>query len=205
MNTRRFSLDEDFMNYDTDDLVYGFMRSISTAHPVGNGQYEEYLSIKTFQKEKRILPTLCGTTAKTITNRVNKLIEKGLVELGEVDGLPCYFFPYDYYGTFKIIDKEMVSYLVASRNAHAIRIYLYLLNCSTYKADYIFTIREIKAALGYAESTKSADKLIGYVLESFQKEGVIKYIKEWQESFDESGKVSKTERMVLKFVATSKP
>ena len=34
-NPRRFSLEDDFMKYDTDDLVYGFMRSISTAKPEG--------------------------------------------------------------------------------------------------------------------------------------------------------------------------
>ena len=30
---RRFSLEEDFMNYGTDDLLYGFMRGLSTAAP----------------------------------------------------------------------------------------------------------------------------------------------------------------------------
>lgn len=199
---RRFSIDEDFMSYDTDDLLYGFMRSISTAKPLGNNKYEEYLAIKTFQKEKKVIQNICGTTAKTITNRLNKLIERGLVELGEVDNIPCYFFPYDYDGTFKLIDKELVSYLVSTRNAQAIRVYLYLLNCSTYKNDYVFTIGEIKKALGYAESTKSCEKVIGYVLESFQKEGVIRVKKEWQPIIDTCGKETHTERMILKFIAT---
>ena len=202
MNTRRFSLDEDFMTYDTDDLVYGFMRAISTAHPVGNGQYEEYLTLKAFQKSKKTIQGICGTSSQTIKNRVNKLIEKGLVEIDEVDGQPSYLFPYDYNGTYKIIDKEMVTYLVATRNAQAIRIYLYLLNCSTYKEDYVFTIREIKRALGYAESTHTCDKIIGYVLDSFQKEGVIRIEKEWQPIVDDCGKETHTERMILKFIAT---
>lgn len=33
MEKRIFSLDDDFMNYKTDDLLYGFMRSLSTARP----------------------------------------------------------------------------------------------------------------------------------------------------------------------------
>jgi hypothetical protein len=209
MSQRRFSLDEDFMKYDTDDLVYGFMRAISTAHPIGNGQYEEYLAIKTFQKERKVIQNICGTSAKTITNRLNKLIESGLVEVGEIEDkektIPCYFFPYDELGTYKLIDKEMVSYLVASRNAQAIRIYLYLLNCNSYKSDYVFTIREIKKALGYAETTKTCDKIIGYVLESFQKEGIIRIETEWQETFSDCGNSNKTERMILKFIATKKP
>lgn len=44
---RRFSLEEDFMKYDTDDLVYGFMRLISTAKKI-NGEWKEYLLVKTF-------------------------------------------------------------------------------------------------------------------------------------------------------------
>lgn len=31
---RRFSLDEDFMNFKTDDIFYGFLRSLSTARPI---------------------------------------------------------------------------------------------------------------------------------------------------------------------------
>ena len=38
MQTRRFSLEDDFMNYKVNDLLFGFMRSISTASPGENGQ-----------------------------------------------------------------------------------------------------------------------------------------------------------------------
>ena len=43
MVTRRFSLENDFMNYKSDDLLYGFMRNISTSK---DGL--EYLPLKNF-------------------------------------------------------------------------------------------------------------------------------------------------------------
>ena len=210
-NPRRFSLNDDFMKYDTDDLVYGFMRSISTAKPEGEGKYKEYLTIKKFQEEKKTIAGICGTTAKTITNRLNKLIERGLVEEGHVmvkkksgmEEVPCYFFPYDYDGIYKIIEQEMVGYLVSTRNSQAIRIYLYLLNCSSLKNDYVFTIRGIKKALGYSETTKSIDSVINNVLNSFQKEGIISFTKEQFDCVSDRGGETKTIRMVLKFIATN--
>lgn len=97
----------------------------------------------------------------------------------------------------------MVRYLVDTRNAQAIRVYLYLLNCSTMKKDYVFTIREIKLALGYSESTTSADTTIANILKSFSKEGVIRFEKEKFDCVSNNGKTTTTERMVLKFIATS--
>ena len=218
-NPRRFSLDDDFMKSKCDDLVYGFMRSISTSRDATAEELKahpkikriEYLTLKKFQEEKKVIQVICGCSPKTITNRVKKLIEEGLVKEkihivkdnnGEEHKYPCYIFPYDYDGIYKVISQEMVSYLVATRNSQAIRIYLYLLNCSTQKEDYVFTIKEIKKALGYAESTKSADKIIKMVLDSFSKEGVIKFDKEWQEIINPNGKQTRTERMILKFIAT---
>lgn len=218
--TRRFSLEDDFMNYGTDDLLYGFMRSISTSKEnVAKGiksegkQLEkesrtEYLTIKNFQKNRKVIAGICGCTSQTINNRLDKLIARGLVdeqeiaveENGKMYVYPSYTFPYDYDGRYKIIDKDMLSYLINTRNAHVIRIYLYLLNAS-YKPDYVFTLRELKKILGYAETTKTAEGVIGDILTSLQKEGIIKFKKAFFEEVDDCGHVIPVERMVLKFVA----
>lgn len=208
-NTRRFSLDEDFMNYKTDDLLYGFMRSLTTTKPVDNKdrpevKHEEYLLVKKFQQYKKVIRGVCGVGPRAINERIKKLIEVGLVKEGEIGGKPCYFFPYDYFGVYKIIDGDMLQYLVYTRNAHAIRIYLYLLNCRSQKDDYVFTIREIKKALGYSTTTKTCDAFITTVLESFQKEGVIKYEKIWETVINDYGKETPTERYLLKFIATNR-
>ena len=54
-------------------------------------------------------------------NKINKLKEKGLLDETEVivgeKAYPAYIFPYDYSGKYKIIDKEMLNYLVHTRNS----------------------------------------------------------------------------------------
>ena len=56
------------------------------------------------------------------------------------------------------------------------RIFLYLYNKFAWKgSEYIFTAEEIKKALGYAASTKSADGLIKATLESLKAEGLIDF------------------------------
>lgn len=220
--TRRFSLEEDFMNWDTNDLLYGFLRSLSTARPeVENGKvlktksgkdrWREYLPVKTYKKNKKLIAGLCNCSPKTIDRHLEKLFERNLLDEGieviTVNGVEyeyeCFWFPYDENGTYKLIDKEVITYLINTRNTHAIRIYLYLLNKYQWKKDYIFTIQEIKEALGYAESTKTCDVLIKNVLASFKAEGIISYEK-ILDQVDIGGlnntKIINVERMKLKYV-----
>lgn len=223
--TRRMSLEQDLINYKTSDLLYGFMRSLSTARPEekdgkivktadGKDKYREYLPVKTFKKHKKLIAGILNVTPKTIGNQLEKLCEAGLVDEGiervEVNGVTydyeCYWFPYNEGGNYKIIDKAVIEYLVHTRNAHAIRIYLYLLNKYQWKKNYVFTLQELKEALGYAESTKSCDTLIKNVLASFKAEGIIRYEKIYEE-VDVGGvndyKIINVERMQLKYVLES--
>lgn len=72
----------------------------------------------------------------------------------------------------------MVKYLVNTRNANSIRIYIYLLNKYKWKADnYIFTLEELKTALGYSVKTKSIDVVINDILASLKREKIIDFIK----------------------------
>lgn len=210
MATRRFSVEDDFMNYKTNDLLYGFMRGLSTARPVyvdGKETWREYLPQKIFKKNKKTIASICGVTMTTIGNQLNKLIEAGLVEEGmEVlndTETAVYWFPYNKDENYKLIEQDIVKYLVDTRSPQAIRVYLYLLNKFQWKKDYVFTIREIKLALGYSESTKSAESTIKNILASFNKEGMITYEKflEDEDVGDENTvKVVPVERMKLKNV-----
>lgn len=224
-NPRRFSLEEDLFNFKTNDLLYGFMRSLSTARPEveegkaiktenGRTKHREYLPLKTFKKNKKLIAAICNVSTRTIDNHLEKLAEAGLIDQGieevEIKGqtydYECYWFPYDESGKYKIIDRDVVAYLVHTRNAHAIRIYLYLLNKYQWKHDYVFTIQELKQMLGYAASTKTCDELIRNVLASFNAEGIIKYEKiraEVEVGGLNDCKVIHTERMRLKYVLES--
>lgn len=183
---RRFSLEEDFMNWNTNDLLYGFMRGLSTARPIVENEetiWREYLPIKTFKQNKKVIASICGYTTRTIDRHLDKLSEAGLldegvetiVENGKEYDYPCFWFPYNPTEKYKLVDKEIIQYLVNTRNAQAIRIYLYLLNKFQWKKGYIFTQDEIREALGYAPTTMSCYPLIRDCLASFKAEGLIKF------------------------------
>lgn len=96
-----------------------------------------------------------------------------------------------------------MKYLVNTRNSQAIRIYLYLLNKYQWKKEYIFTIQEIKEALGYATSTKTCEELIRDCLASFKAEGLIKFTIVECPVETSSDLRAKTYRMRLDYVCAS--
>lgn len=183
--TRRISMDNDFMNYQTDDIIYIYMRCLSTVRVKTENDWMEYLSKKKFVSQKSFLAKLLGCTTKTIDNKLKKLISLGLVKeklesFWDIDGneskYTIYTFPYDEDGGFKWVNKKLLEYLVYTRNNQGIRIFLYLYNKFAWKgSEYIFTVEEIKKALGYAETSKSPDSLIKATLESLKAEGLIDF------------------------------
>ena len=123
--TRRISFDNDFMNYQGDDIIYIYMRCLSTIRIMPDGTWTEYLAKKKFVSQKAFLAKLCGCVPKTIDNKLAKLIKLGLVEekiesFWDVDGNEMqhaiYLFPYDPDGTFKWVNKKLLEYLVYTRN-----------------------------------------------------------------------------------------
>lgn len=206
---RRFSLEEDFMKSRINAQLFGFMRCLSTAMPKGD-KWEEYLLKSTFNKSKKILMDVCGIgTTKTLKRHIDSLIEAGLVEEGVMRSngkeYPCYYFPFDYDGNYKLIEKDLVRYLVETRSSIAIKVYLYLLNCSTAKKDYEFTITEISKALGYAPSSQSPEATIRNCLQSLKREGIINYVDTYKQKKDDTtDKIIPVPIKILKFVVVSK-
>lgn len=209
---RCFSLEDDFMNYGTDDLLYGFLRCISTAKPSKNDehQWEEYLPIITYRKMKSDIATTFKCTSRTIENHLNKLIKRGLVKKGTYSATDhtgkkyeyqCLYFPYDYNGIFKYVSKEMIKYLVMTRNENAIRIYLYLLNRYDYKPNYNFTVNEIQRAIGYSDTSHVGFEVVSAILTSFKREGLVDYDDLWLDV----GNGNKIKKKILKFVEKSPP
>lgn len=218
--TRRFSLEDDFMNFNTDDLLYGFLRTLSTAEPLYekgklSGKFQEYLTKKEYLKNKRAIAAVCGCSTRTVERHLERLFENGLLDEGikEVnidnkDGTEthyeyeCFWFPYDESGKYKLLDKEMLSYLIATRNPQCIRVYLYLLNKFEWKPNYSFTLLELQRALGYSENTKGLSTMFGNIVDSLAREGIIRYENVY-EYIEENGEIHKVPRKALKFVAKS--
>lgn len=182
--TRKFSLEEDFMNLTSDDLVLGYLQHIATFHP------EEkvlYVPLTKVSKEKKDIALIIDKTPRTAQNKINKLIENGLISkrIMKLNGkdTEVYEIPQDTSGRYKIIDEEMMWYLVSTRKLWALKIYVYLLNKYDWKKQeqgemYSFTCGELAQAIGYTEAsaaTGSISSIISNLLISFKREGVLNY------------------------------
>ena len=123
--TRRISFDNDFMNYQGDDILYIYMRCLSTVRVMPDDSWTEYLSKKKLVSQKAFLSKLLNCDSKTVNNRLKKLISLGLVKekvesFWDVNGNETqhsiYVFPYDEDGSFKWVNKKLLEYLVYTRN-----------------------------------------------------------------------------------------
>ena len=207
--SRRFSLEKDFMEYNTDDLLFGAMQYLATYHPK---LCKLYLTKKALIKRKKEIYNLCGLNAQSFNRHLVKLIEKGLVKEEEImigkDVYASYVFPYNYDENYQLVDNEMLWYVVSTRNNQAVRVYVYLLNCYYWKIregdNYIFTNKDILKVLGYSTDNKLASSIISNILESFSREGVIKYAEFYEEYTLNNGNTIPLPRKKLLFVASKK-
>lgn len=208
---RRLSLEDNFMNYSTDDLLFGAMLYLATFHPeVG----KLYLTKKNYEKNRKNFYNLCDDTnnAKTLKRHLDKLVEKGLIAEenitsgGEV--YPSYVFPYDYNKKYQLVETEMLWYVVSTRNRQAVKVYIQLLNWFLWKEKensvFVFTNKDIMKALGYSTDNKLASSAVSNILESFAREGVIKIETYYEAHVDGNGITTPTPKKRLLFVARSK-
>lgn len=208
--TRRISLEKDFMNYSTDDLLYGAMAYLATYHPE---EKKLYLTKKNYAKNRKNFYNLIGSNeAKTLKRHLNKLIEKGLIAEEDVksggEKYPSYTFPYDYDTNYQIVENEMLWYIVSTRNQQAVKVYTQMLNWYLWKQkedeEFIFTNKDIMKSLGYSTDNKLASSMVSNILESFKREGVIEFEEFFEEKIMEEGNSIPTPKKRLIFVAKSK-
>lgn len=208
-NPRAFSLEEQFMNFKIDDLLYGFLRGLSTVRPqVGDQEAREYLPIKQYEKNKRLIANLCGCSTKTIKRHLDRLFDNGLLEEGveTLNGkdVSVYWLP-PIEGRYQIVEQDMVKYLVSTNSPNVIKIYIYLLNKYKWKRQtnekYIFTKEELARALGYSESTRTSElyTMLNNVIMSLTLEGLISFRK-IQCEIENCDRHKTTERMELVYV-----
>lgn len=207
---RRLSLEDKFMNYGIDDLLFGSMYYLTTFHP---GVGKLYLTKKNYAKNRKNFYNLeDGGNAKTLKRHLDKLIEKGLIAEEDIkvngETYPSYIFPYKYDEKYQLVEAEMLWYVVSTRNRQAVKIYIQLLNWYLWKQEtneqFVFTNKDIMKVLGYSPDNKLASSTVSNVLESFAREGVIKYENYYEEHINDDGKSVPTPKKKLLFVAKSK-
>jgi hypothetical protein len=212
LRKRRLSLEDDFMNYSVDDILFGAMYYLATYHPE---KKKLYLTKNNFTKNKANIKGVCGNISTQKLNRhLAKLIEDGLIQEQDMKSgdktYPSYIFPYEYKQRYQLVENEMLWYIVSTRNAQAVKLYIYLLNKYNWKQaekdSYIFTNKELIGALGYSTNSANnlANTMVSNVLESLSREGIIKFESFYEEMITTNGKVVPTPKKRLLFVASSK-
>lgn len=203
MKTRKFSLEDDFMNISIDDLIFGYIQHIATYAPE---KKILYVTKEDVSKAKTDMALIAGVkTTRTISNKINKMVEKGLLEERIFQDKGVYVIPQETKGKYEILQDDMVWYIVCTRQLNALKIYLYLFNKYKWKQSqgemYSFTNSELLTAIGYATSTAQNrnTEYTEMLLQSFKREGVIDYV----EYTDKENSVHVTTRKRLLFVAKS--
>lgn len=208
---RRISLEDDFMNWNVDDLLFGMMYYLATYQPNEN---RLYLTKANYEKHRKDFYNLGETNnSRKLKAHLNKLISRGLVKEDKVQcgnqKIDAYVFPYDYDLNYQIVDNEMLFYIISTRNKSAIQIYVYLLNKYLWKkkTDDTFTFdnKDLQKAIGYSEATCFRDTWVSNIIESFKREGVIDYVDFYETKIDETtGKQIQYPQRRLLFVAQKK-
>lgn len=204
-HTRKFSLEDDFMNFTIDDIVFGYIQHLATYAPELNTLY---VPVKKVSASKADIAWIINKTTRTVSNKINKLIENGLIQerqikLNDKDEW-VYVIPQETCGKYEIIQDEMVWYILQTRTQNALKVYIYLLNKYKWKLKtkdemYSFTASEILEAMGYSSSSNGAKtSAITTLLESLRREGIIDYVDYWDTTYCLKG----TDRKRLTFVAT---
>jgi hypothetical protein len=196
---RRISLEANFMNYETNDLLYGLLYYYATY----DGD-KLYLSKRNYAQLRPTIYATCDFSGRAQLKRhLDKLIEKGLIaEEGN-----NYIFPQNPEDKYKLIDKFMIQKLTTFRQKQMLRIYTILLDWFLWKKQnhelYIFRNYEIAERLGYSRDNKAVSAMITETLKLFQEEGIISYDEYYAIHYTEDGKEIPVPTKTLYFVAES--
>lgn len=206
-HTRRLSLEKDFMNRTSDDLIYGLMLCFATYNP---NDKELYLSKKNFTKNRRIFYELCDLSkfsnqyARKLKYRVDNMLDTGLIAEDDNN----YYFPYDVNGKYRIVDKDMLRYIIDTRSRFAVKVYIILADWFSWKSlmkeKYYFSRSELAESLGYSKNNSEFRTTIDHVLESLNREGIIQYIPVNVKRITDTGREIIVPLLRLDFVARHK-
>lgn len=168
---RNISLEDNFMNYSVDDLLYAFMSYHATYDPHTN---EYYLTERNWVKYRPLLKSII--TLRNCRNHLNSLIGKGIIIHDETH--MRYIFPHNGFKKYQPVNNGMLYYLIITSNINVIKIYIYLLNKWLWKnkehEPYYFTLKELREALGYSGSNNpGVDSALRTILFSIAKQGII--------------------------------
>lgn len=194
---RRISLEENFLNYETNDLLYGILYYYATYD--GN---KLYLSKKNYAQLRPTIYATCEFSGRAqLKRQLDKLIQKGLI--AEIEN--NYVFPQEPKDKYKLINKEILLKLTTFRQKQMLRIYTILLDWFTWKKKtnewYVFRNYEIAERLGYSRDNKVVSAMISDTLKKLKEQKIISYEEYYTMRFTETGKEVPVPTKTLFFVA----
>ena len=168
------------MNLKTDDLVLGYLHHIATFHPEKDILY---IPSAKLSKEKSKIAWIINKSTATVKRKIEVLVEKKLINKSTLDGKEIYVIPQTTIGKYKIINDDMIWYILQTRTHNILKVYIYLLSKYDWKKQeqgemYQFTCGEIAEAVGYSCSSASSGditSLFSTILASLKREGIIDY------------------------------
>ena len=168
---RNISLEDNFMNYSVDDLLYAFMNYHATYDPATQ---EYYLTERNWVKYRPLLKSIINT--RNARNHLNSLIAKGII-IHDAERMR-YIFPHNGFKKYQSVNNSMLYYLIITSNMNVIKIYIHLLNKWLWKnktnEPYYFTLKELRETLGYSGSNnEGVDSALRTILFSIAKQGII--------------------------------
>lgn len=197
VNPRRIPVEGIFLHYKIDDIVYGYLQACATFNPKDKVLYIPKKNMTSIRKELKDI--LGCKSPSTVGNKINTLMEKGLFAFDELNDR--YIFPYDKNQKYKIISTKLLQELVVVYKPMVLKIFIYLLDKYEWKkesnSEYVFTLTELSAAMGYAATSGRQDANIRIILEHLRRTDMINY-EEFYEKNEFTGKP--VPRMRLKFV-----
>jgi len=201
---RSISIEDDFMDKQIDDLLYGAMYSLATYKPgnLPNGAGGKmYLTESKYKSNKKAFYTLFSLKEikdqrHALQRHLQKLIDNKLIDKEVVDGKTSYIFNKPK-GRFYSISIEILKRLSIAKSTNSIKVFVYLayqdeltrklIERGERKDKYSFTQVELLRMLDYkAETGKNANEMIRIILEDLSETGFIRFVpyKEYREIED---------------------
>lgn len=200
-NSKRIPMEERFMKKKVNDILYGYLQSVSHFDGQTTFVYKDRVNFSEMETIFR------GQFNRLKLSRDFKfLLSIGLIEEGEIktirgEMVNVYILPFNEKELYRIIPLDTLRFLIDTTNSNVIKIYVYLLykyNFGKCKG-YEFTQKELLEALKIKSHHERDRNMIKNILICLKNNGLIKYDEKWK--FNEKSSIGSTKYNILENVS----
>ncbi|MEG0775770.1 helix-turn-helix domain-containing protein [Clostridium sp.] len=176
---RRFSLEENFMKGNVNDIIYGKLQAVSKI----NEKKERYSFSTDFNLKD--LAAKLQVSDRTISRHLKSLEAAGFIIKGkelhqEGKMKSCFYLPYNVNERYKLIPTTTLEFLLDVAKPKVIKAYLYFLDKYSWKEKtketYVFTNEEVMIGIGLKINDSKNYQQMRNILISLENHGLISYV-----------------------------